>query len=854
MASTDPVTLADRLPLPGRAPAEEELLEAFMAYTESLGLELYPAQEEAILELCSGNNVILNTPTGSGKSLVALAACFKALSDRGFAFYTAPIKALVTEKFFELCKVLGADNVGMMTGDASVNVKAPIICCTAEILSLLALREGKNAQADWVIMDEFHYYSDKDRGSAWQVPLLTLPQARFLLMSATLGETDFFLQALKKLTGAPSVLVKATERPVPLDFVYAEVPLQQQIAKLVESSSTPVYIVHFSQRAASEQAQNLMSLNFCTKEEKQLIKEELVGFRFDSPFGKELTRFVRHGVGVHHAGMLPKYRRLCERLAQKGLLRVICGTDTLGVGVNVPIRTVLFTQLCKFDGSGTTLLTVRDFHQISGRAGRRGFDTQGTVVVQAPEHEIENARLRSKADGDPKKMRKIRMRPAPERGYKPWNAATLETLQRSAPEPLVSRFEINHGMLLNVLAGEDGCHRARQLIRDCHEPPRRKRQLLRQGIGLLRSLIGANIISGEGGRAIVNSDLQQDFSLNQALSLYALQTIESLDREAKDYAMVLLSVVEATLESPAAILSKQVDWLKGKKVAELKAAGVEYEERMEELAKIEHTKPEAEFLYATYNLFAKHHPWVAGDNISPKSIVRDMHEQAASFNQYVKEYGLARAEGVLLRYLTDAYRVLRQTVPENSKTEEVIDLEEWLGAELRSVDASLLEEWERLQLGDESTPLRLDEEKEAPTQDITRNARAFHILVKNAAWRVVQAIAGSAYERTIGLLLDLAADDADYPRDPDLELWNPTRLAEILAPYWERHTSIALDADARSAARVQVDTSHPKRWQVRQILSDPAEEYDFTLEFEVDLEASRADNSLRMSLRGLHAG
>lgn len=844
--SNSPVRpLGERLPLPGKGPAADELLETFLGYAEDLGLSLYPAQEEAILELFEGHNVILNTPTGSGKSLVALAACFKALSEDRSAYYTAPIKALVTEKFFELCGTLGADNVGMMTGDAAVNTDAPVICCTAEILSNRALREGDKAEVDWVIMDEFHYYSDRDRGSAWQIPLITLPQARFLLMSATLGETKFFETELEDLTGVEATLVKSTDRPVPLDFEYSETPLQKRVEELNEAGQTPVYIVHFSQRAASEQAQKLMSLNFLSKDEKAKIKAELEGFRFGSPFGKELGRFVRHGIGVHHAGMLPKYRRLNERLARLGLLRVICGTDTLGVGVNVPIRTVLFTQLCKFDGQGTGLLAVRDFHQIAGRAGRRGFDSRGTVIVQAPEHEIENKQLRAKANADPKKAKKIRMRPPPERGYKAWNEATLTELREAEPEQLTSRFQLNHGMLLNVLAGHDGCVRAKHILRDCHEPKTSKRRLRRHGMDLLRSLVNAGLITLESGGAVVNTDLQQDFSLNSALSLYAVETIDVLDKDAENYALVLLSVLEAVLETPHAILYKQIDWLKARRVAELKAEGVEYDERMEELAKIEHEKPEAEFLYETYNLFAKQHPWLAGYNIAPKSIVRDMHEKAASFNDYVKEYGLGRAEGVLLRYLTDAYRTLRQTVPDAAKTEEVIDLEEWLGAELRAVDASLIEEWERLQ--DPERASEQPEKEDKPPDDITSNARAFKILVRNAAWRLVQSVARQDHERAVGVLRSLSVDETAFPQDRDGAAWNSSRLDQALSAFWEQYDGMLLDGDARSAQRFMLETGD-ELWSVRQILSDPEKDCGWALMFEVDLAECRTEDRLIMRL------
>lgn len=849
-AGSRPASLEARLPPVGEKVDADRLLELFLSYIEELGVELYTAQEEAILELFSGHNVVLNTPTGSGKSLVALAACFKALAEGKFAFYTAPIKALVTEKFFELCSALGPSHVGMMTGDASVNRDAPILCCTAEILANLALRQGSLAQADWVIMDEFHYYSDRDRGAAWQIPIITLPQARFLLMSATLGKPEFFVEELHKRTGARTALVRSSERPVPLDWEYSETPLQETIQKLAAAGKSPIYIVHFSQRAASEQAQNLMSLNFTSKEDKQLIKEELRGFRFDSPFGKELSRFIPHGIGVHHAGMLPKYRRLVERLAQKGVLHIICGTDTLGVGVNVPIRTVLFTQLCKYDGENIIILSVRDFHQIAGRAGRRGFDTRGSIVVQAPEHEIENKQLKQRAEGNPKKQKKLHLKKPPERGYKPWSAKTLAHLRDSEPEPLVSRLSINHGLLLNVLSRPLGCQAARRIIKDCHEPAARKRVLLRQGLELFGSLVSAEILSVEGRRVRVNADLQDDFSLNQALSLYAVETFESLDPALEQHALSILSVIEAIMENPSAILHAQVNRLRTERLIELKAEGVEYDQRLAELDKIEYPKPEAELIYETFNLFAKQHPWVSGNNIAPKSIARDMHERVLSFNDYVKEYGLARAEGVLLRYLTDVYRALRQTVPEKYKTDDVLDLEEWLGAEVRQVDASLIDEWERLERSGERAQSAELAQPELPP-DITRNQRAFGILLRNSCFRLVRAMASRDIARFLQVLAELAPDGAEAGLDPLGEPWTAPKVETLLAPYWEEHQQLLVDADARSAARLGIDRSNPSSWELRQILSDPEENHDWSLCLRVDIDACRQANRPVLSLLAL---
>ncbi len=824
-------------PIPGEPPSSEWLLDRFLEYTASVGLDLYPAQEEAILAITQGDNVILNTPTGSGKSLVGLAACFCSLVSDERAFYTAPIKALVSEKFLALCRIFGPSNVGMMTGDATVNHEAPIICCTAEILSNLALREGERADVEWVIMDEFHYYADPERGVAWQVPLLTLPQARFLLMSATLGDTQFFWQELCRRTGRETTVVKSSERPVPLDFSYVETPLHETVTNLMEEGRAPVYIVHFSQRAAVEQAQRLTSLDFLTREQKLALREELKGFRFKSPFGKALSRYIPHGIGVHHAGMLPRYRLLVERLAQKGLLKVICGTDTLGVGVNIPLRTVLFTQLCKYDGKKTKILSVRDFQQISGRAGRRGFDERGSVVVQAPEHVIENLQMKRKAAGDPKKLRKLRLKKPPERGFCPWDEQTLETLRTSPPETLTSHFRVTHSMLLSVLCRteESGYRAMKQLVRECHDEKRDKIRHRKTAFSLFRALLEADIVEMTPDGVRVHADLQEDFSLNQALSLYAVQVIEALDPEDRNYALSVLTAIEATLEDPGAVLRRQLDTLKSRKLAELKHQGVEYEERVEVLSTMSPPAPDREVLMASFEEFCRHHPWSLGHRIFPKSVARDMYELGLSFNGYVKEYGLEKAEGVLLRYLSETYRALLRTVPESAKTEEVSDLIEWLRAELAAADASLLEEWQRL--SDPAAVIEAEPEEDFEEDDVTRDRHAFLVLIRNAVWRLVQSLARRDFERAAGHL----AGDATS------RSWSPEDLERALHDYFEEYGEIRTDPQARNPKNLLVHRGETS-WQIRQLLVDPEEDLSWSLLLDVDLAASREAGQVVMQL------
>lgn len=811
---------------PGTDP--DTALDRFLAAVRARGLELYPEQEEAILELFAGRNVILNTPTGSGKSLVATAFHVLALAAGRRSVYTCPIKALVNEKFLAMCRDFGPENVGMMTGDATVNARAPILCCTAEILANQALARGAEADLHAVIMDEFHYYGDPSRGTAWQVPLLTLPQARFLLMSATLGRTEFFERELTRVTGAPAVTVRSDRRPVPLQFEYSETPLPERVAALLEARQAPVYLVYFTQRAASEAAQSWMSLNVTSREEKEALAAALEGVRFNSPYGRDMKRWLRHGIGVHHAGLLPKYRILVEQLAQQGRLKLICGTDTLGVGINVPIRTVVFTQLWKYDGQKAAVLNVRDFRQIAGRAGRRGYDDVGYVIVQAPEHVIVNRRAEEKAAADPRKQKKLVKQAAPP-GAVSWDARTFERLMTAPNEELASRFEVTPGLLLLVLSRpDDGCRAMQRLIRDSHETPHRKRALRRRAWQLFRSLLERGIVEfvppdARGRKLRVNVELQEDFSLHHALSLYLLDTLPRLDPASPDYALDVLTLCEAIVEDPEQILRKQVDRLKSEKLLELKEAGVPYEERMERLEEVEHPKPLRDFLYETFNAFAATHPWVGPENVRPKSIAREMYERYVSFADYVRTYGLERSEGLLLRHLSQTWKVLSQTVPIAAKTEPVIELEDYFRELIRGIDSSLLEEWERLRDPTFVAAAVQDKPERPQSLDLTRDRENFRRLVRLALLGFLQHVAARDWEA--------AAERAGA---------TPRAVEDAFAPFFAARQRLRLDPEGRSAKHTHVDTADPAQWVIAQVLVDPEELNDWEVRFTVELGASRA--------------
>ena len=831
--------------IPSGASADA-VYDGFASWAEGRGLRLYPAQDEAIMELVSGAHVILSTPTGTGKSLVAVAAHAACLAAGGRSYYTAPIKALVSEKFFALVEIFGAENVGMVTGDSSVNPDAPIVCCTAEILANLALRQGSDAAVDQVVMDEFHYYGDPDRGSAWQLPLLLLPRAQFLLMSATLGDVTDITADLERRTGRPVAQVTGVERPVPLTFEYARRPVHEVLERLLEQSEVPVYIVHFAQAAAVERAQALASVKIVTREQRDAIAEAIGGFRFTTAFGKTLSRLVRSGIGVHHAGMLPRYRRLVETLAQRGLLKVVCGTDTLGVGINVPIRTVLITALSKYDGTKMRQLTAREFHQVAGRAGRAGFDTHGNVVVMAPEWEIENAvalakaALRQAQEPDSKARKKIVRKKAPT-GVVNWGEGSFERLVAAQPEPLVPQLQLTAAMLINVIArGGDVFANVRSLVFDNHEPRPRTYALARRALAIFRTLRDAGIVEVDAGSVRLTVDLQPNFALNQPLSPFALAAIGLLDPSTNSgtegggagtegggagvgtghYALDVVSVIESTLDDPRAILSQQEYKARGEAVAAMKRDGVEYDERMALLEEVTHPKPLAELLAQSFEVFASSQPWVRDFELSPKSVVRDMFERAMSFAEYVSFYQLGRSEGLVLRYLSDAYRAIRQTVPADARTDELMDVIEWLGELVRQVDSSLVDEWNALI---NPTEVGSDEEPVVPPAppSVLTNRRAFTVLVRNELFRRVQLAA-------------LQDDEALAELDPGVD-WSAA-----LDDYYDEHDEILTGGPARSPRLCVIDESDAGNgiWRVEQIIDDPAGDHDWRIRAEVDLAAS----------------
>ena len=804
----------------------DEALDVFLDWTSRQGLSLWSHQQEALLDLAAGDHVILGTPTGSGKTLVALGLLYFCLSSGKVAYYTAPIKALVNEKFFSLVELLGKDNVGMLTGDTHINANAPIVCCTEEIIANIALSEGEKSDVAAVVMDEFHYFADPERGWAWQVPLLTLPQTQFLLMSATLGDVSHIASSLKKQTGREVDCVLDAQRPVPLSYRYVDTPLEATVELAIKQGEAPLYLVHSSQESALHTAQALASYGVTSKEQRTAIKDACKGTRFTTAFGKILKHLLSCGVGVHHAGMLPRYRLLVEKLAQRGLLPVICGTDTLGVGINVPIHTVLFTALTKFDGSRMRRLRSREFHQIAGRAGRMGYDTEGLVIVEAPEYEIDNARALAKAGNDPKARRRIKRKRPPE-GFVNWNEQTLEHLAGSSPEKLLPHLRVTHAMVLaEILQGGDAEARIQKLIFDSGQTDEQKAKLLMRSDEIFATLVDAGVAihkelpNGETNWS-ATVDLPEDFALDQPLSPFLLAAIELLDSESDTYALDVISMIEATLENPWSILRAQERRARDAAMAQMKADGIDYDERMERIVDISYPKPLEGLLNAAFESYCEKVPWARDFQLRPKSVLRDMLETANDFKGYISGFGMARSEGTLLRYLSEAYHVLSRTIPADKFDERLKEILEWLGFTVRTVDSSLVDEWAAS--GEDASVV-----PPAATDVVVPDRRAVTLLVRNALWRRVRLIAAHDIQQ-------LGKIDYDWG-------WDKRRWRDALDAFFKAHDHVVLDADAHSTKFFEIDTSEETSkhlWHVRQTVDDYEGDRDFGIWADVLLDATQ---------------
>lgn len=859
--TTDPPLLKHR---PDSAEASDCLL-AFMAYCEAAGIEPYPAQVAAFEAIFEHRSVVLATPTGSGKSLVALAAHFAAywrgaagldaaMPDRlRRSVYTAPTKALVNEKFFNLCDAFGASNVGLMTGDATVNATAPIVCCTAEILESIALREGSLAPFGWVVMDEFHYFSDPERGSAWLVPLLEMTDARFLLMSATLHdlEPEALCADLRRRTGADAVAVTSKERPVPLEYHYKEDRLlMETIEEVLRDGLVPVYVVSFRRRDAAELAPKLRStrLDEKARERRTLIHAELERHTLDTPFGRTLRELLPHGLAVHHGGMLPKYRRLVERLATRGLISVISGTDTLGVGVNMPIRAVIFTQLSKGGGpAGMHHLKPGEFRQIAGRAGRKGHDTMGTVIVQPPEHEVNNIRKKRKTGVSGKKF----YAESPPPGFKAWNEKTLERLRDAPIDRLVPRFAVTGPVVLQILRRSgDGRAALDRLIASVGAKEAEYRETAAKILAAFEeSGLAKRRDEPDANGCLYDLAAAEECieSFDRPLVPFVRFAIEQLEVTDPNHDLDVLTIAESIVDDPQDVLQAQRRRLQDARRQELWTPGMSLEETAamrDELDAITHPKPMAEELGVWFRHWDAKHPYIADREPSPKSVARDLLERGMSFSDYVRDHGLIHSEQSLYYYLSDVQKVLARAIgadrpggapgaqsrdqssgTDSPRRQALMALLEDLAALVETIDSSVAEEWARHGVApDAASPVALaaaaSAAREASRVSAARVDGLLRRMVRTQAFGWVRALERGNYA---------AFADAGLSAEA---------AREQFAPYWEAYEAVLVTADARGPELFDFDLATGR---VRQWILDPEDDRQWFVEGAVDMAASRAE-------------
>jgi hypothetical protein len=429
-------------------------------------------------------------------------------------------------------------------------------------------------------------------------------------------------------------------------------------------------------------------------------------------------------------------------------------------------------------------------------------------------------------------------------------------------------MRVDNSMLINVVAREEDAFPVmRRLLMDNHEERRQQLRLARRALRLARSLVHSGVLTRLdeldefGRRYALTVDLPVDFALNQPLAHFALAAFDVLDPESPDYTVDLVSVVEAVLEGPRQILFAQQHAARGEAIAEMKAEGIEYDERMALLEQITWPQPLRELLEATYEIYRQRHPWLPEDALSPKSVVREMYELGMTFTEFIGRYQLARSEGLLLRYLTDAYRTLRQTVPDEHRTPELDDLVEWLGETVRQTDSSLLDEWEALT--DPEAVHRVATElaehrPPAPPRPISGQERALTVMVRNAMFRKVELVARD----DLDLLVRLEREAADRVEPPLEVVMTRSAWDEALEEYYTEHETVGLDADARSPKLLSITpttvasegpTDAPERvWEVRQTLADPEGHHDWVIDAVVHLDASDEIGEMVLTSTRMH--
>lgn len=700
----------------GTADLELEFYEKFFI---ARGLEPYPVQEQAFDHIFAGRSVLVTVPTGTGKTVIGKAAIHKALALGQKAIYTSPLRALTEEKYRELCEDFGADRVGFATGDYKVNPEAPVQVVVAEILWNRIFGERAGRLADVVVMDEAHYFNDPERGYVWEQSIIGMdPRTQLVLLSATVGDPQQFCAWVYSVRRVEMELVQSHERRVPLYHEYREAYLIEVVRELYDKGDWPAIIFSFSRDQCFEWARLLRSCpRFTTDEERARIEAACDEELLQGGLAKELRALLVHGIGVHHAGILPRYKQLVERLTLERLCKFVVSTETISAGINLPAKRVVFPALRKFIKGKPRLVTSAEYHQMAGRAGRPQFDKEGIAIALAPEGVVQELRKelkelqkrgRAPSEIETERLRKAcyaRARSqAQAAGDVTWDRETHRKLVEGKPAALASKTKVTPEQILAIGLPDlqappppDGTRlppyldlHMRSVIDHLLLDERSKAEARRTLDMIIDNLKALGVLD-EHGRQIAGKMINRLRGIDGPFVYYLLMNRDvgyELARELVEF-LVDHDVIHRILGREGD--EKRREWihkrLRERRRDEPMVTWEDVEEEYErtfprELSEVE--KVHQEFVAGLP------HPELHGGKVQ-KTIWKKMEEENLSFLEFVSQNGLEHEEGNLFTYLARVMKFARM-LHEATTLDEFHELEVRVRRRLSAIDERVLEE------------------------------------------------------------------------------------------------------------------------------------------------------------------
>lgn len=707
-------------------PSDGELeLSFYEKFLWSRGLEPYPVQEQALAHIFAGTSVLVTVPTGTGKTLMAKAALHAALGRGHRAIYTTPLRALTEEKYRELSADFGEHNVGFATGDYKVNRDAPIQVEVAEILWNRIVADKHVSPAEIVVMDEGHYFNDPERGYVWEQSIIGLdPRTQLVVLSATVGHPEKFCHWVELTRRVTMALVDSRERKVPLVHEFREEMIIDTVRELAFSGDVPAIVFVFGREQCFEVARLLKSCRrFTTDEEKAKVEAMCDEALLPSGASKELRPLLTHGIGIHHAGILPRYKQLVEQLALERLIKFVVSTETIAAGINLPARTVVFPALRKFVKQAPRLVTAAEYHQMAGRAGRPQFDDRGLAITLAPEQIVSDLKKELKdaakrAAYDEAKVKKSvynRARSdAQRKGDIVWTPEVHAELVRGEPAELRSKTKITAEQVLAIglpdltatKIATDSVE-ARMAAAEASLPPSmrldivtvienllledRERVVLQKTLAQLVDNLKAIGVIDEHGKQI-SGQMIRDLQGMDGLFIYYVLFNHQLEyielRELIEY-LIDHDVIQRLLDRKGEDAKRE--WCRAK-LRELREGNphITWEDVEAEWDK-EHPRPPTKVEVIHAELSAKvPHPELHGGK-KPKNVWATLEDSGMGFLEFVERHSLEHEEGNLFSYLVRVMNFARK-LGQASQLSEFEDMAERVQKLLARVDIRLIDD------------------------------------------------------------------------------------------------------------------------------------------------------------------